>query len=185
MRRTANCGFLSAANPLLCQLVSSEVDQMDPNKPPDLSSMTGVPWLGRRRGPQPEEPAVGRSRGLLLSAEGPGLGRARGFPAPGDAPQGRGVTLPFTEPAVGRGRGLLLRPDDGGVGRARGLLFPAAEPKVEVARGAVLPRLEPQHAQTPPCEATTRDLTQETSAAKEVATRNVFTNTHSLCVLIF
>ncbi|XP_044052946.1 piwi-like protein 2 [Siniperca chuatsi] len=141
---------------------------MDPNKPPDLSSMTSVPWLGRRRGPQPEEPAVGRSRGLPLSTEGSGIGRARGFTTPGNTPQGRGVTLPFTEPVFGRARGLLVQPDDGGVGQARGLLLRAAEPKVGVAKGAILPSLEPQHGQTPPCDTTTRDLTEETSATKEI-----------------
>ncbi|XP_068460934.1 piwi-like protein 2 [Clinocottus analis] len=82
---------------------------MDPNKPP---SLTGVPSLGRGVGLQPQELAVGRSRGLLLSAEGPGLGRARGFPTFGDAPQGRGVTLPITDPVVGRARGLLLQAGD-------------------------------------------------------------------------
>ncbi|XP_054466269.1 piwi-like protein 2 [Anoplopoma fimbria] len=108
---------------------------MDPKKLPELS-MPGVPWLGR-------------SRGLLLSAEGPGVGRARGFPTSGDTPQGRGVTLPITD---------LM------VGRARGLLFQSAEPKVGVARGAILHNLEPQHGQTPPVETTTRDLTEGTSA---------------------
>ncbi|XP_070760250.1 piwi-like protein 2 [Enoplosus armatus] len=141
---------------------------MYPKKPPDLSSMTGVPWLGRGRGPQPEEPAVGRSRGLLLSPEGPAIGRARGFPSPGDIPQRRGVTLPFTEPVVGRAGGLVVQSGDGGVGRARGLLFPAVEPKVGVARGAILPSLEPQHGQTPPCDTMTQDLTEESSASKEV-----------------
>ncbi|XP_074493451.1 piwi-like protein 2 isoform X2 [Sebastes fasciatus] len=128
---------------------------MDPKKPPELISMTSIPWLGRGGGLQPQESAVGRGRGLLLSAEGPSLGRARGFPIPGDTPQGRGLTLPITEPMVGR---------------ARGLLFPAAEPKVGVARGAILPSLEPQHGQTPPHETTTRDLTEGTSAltSKEV-----------------
>ncbi|KAM9360170.1 piwi-like protein 2 [Symphorus nematophorus] len=146
---------------------------MDPNKPPDLSSMMGVLWLGRGRGLQPQEPAVGHSRGLPLSTEGPGVGRARGFSIPGDNPQGRGVSLPITEPVVGLARGLLLQSDDGGVSRGRGLLLPAAEQKVEVARGSVLPSLEPQHTQTPTCGTPTRDLTEETSSIKEVGTRNV------------
>uniref|UniRef100_A0A4W6EWH7 Piwi-like protein 2 n=1 Tax=Lates calcarifer TaxID=8187 RepID=A0A4W6EWH7_LATCA len=141
-----------------------------PFLPTDLSGMTGVPWLGRGRGLQPEELDVGRSRGLLLSTEGPGVGRARGFPTPGDTPQGQGVTVSITEPALGRARGLLLQSGDGGVGQARGLLFPTAEPKIGVARGAILPSLEPQHGQTPPFETTTRDLTEETAAlpTKEV-----------------
>ncbi|XP_071338262.1 piwi-like protein 2 isoform X2 [Trachinotus anak] len=130
---------------------------MDPDKPCDLSGMTGVPWLGRGRGLQPEELAVGRSRGLLPT-EGPGVGRARSFPTPGDTPQGRGVTVPITEPVLGRARGLLVQSGDGGVGRARGLLLPAAEPKVGVARGAILTSLEPHRRQTP----TTQDLKEET-----------------------
>uniref|UniRef100_A0A3B4Y785 Piwi-like protein 2 n=1 Tax=Seriola lalandi dorsalis TaxID=1841481 RepID=A0A3B4Y785_SERLL len=144
---------------------------MDPNKLPDLSGMTGVPWLGRGRGLQPEELAVGRSRGLLLSIEGSAVGRARGFPTPGDTPQGRGVTVPITEPVLGRARGLLVQSDIGG---ARGLHFPAGEPKVGVARG-ILPSLEPQHRQTPPCEDTTQDPTEETLAltTKEVGARDV------------
>ncbi|XP_038559876.1 piwi-like protein 2 [Micropterus salmoides] len=133
---------------------------MDPNKPPDHSSMTGVSWLGRGRGLQPEAPSAGRSRGLPLSTEESGRRRARDFPTPGDTPQGRGVTLPGTEPVFGRARWLLVQPD-GGVGRARGLVFPAAEPKVEAARGAVLPSLEPQNRQTPLCETTPRDLPKE------------------------
>ncbi|XP_040898052.1 piwi-like protein 2 [Toxotes jaculatrix] len=142
---------------------------MDPNKP-DLGGTTGVPWLGRGRGLQPEELGLGRSRGLLLSAAEPGVGRARGFATPCDTAQGRGVTIPSTEPVLGRARGLLVWPDDGGVGRARGLLFPAAEPKLGVARGAILPSLEPQHEQTPPCETKTQGLSEETSVqtTKEV-----------------
>uniref|UniRef100_A0A671UDX1 Piwi-like protein 2 n=1 Tax=Sparus aurata TaxID=8175 RepID=A0A671UDX1_SPAAU len=137
---------------------------MDPNKPPDLSGMTGVPWLGRGRALQPQEPAVGRSRGLPLFTEGPGLGRARGFLTLGDTPRGRGVGLPIAEPVVGLARGLLLKPEDGVFSRARELLFQATEPKVGVARGAILPSLEPQHRQTPPPppETTTPHLTEET-----------------------
>lgn len=137
---------------------------MDPNKPPDLSGMTGVPWLGRGRALQPQEPAVGRSRGLPLFTEGPGLGRARGFLTLGDTPRRRGVGLPIAEPVVGLARGLLLKPEDGVFSRARELLFQATEPKVGVARGAILPSLEPQHRQTPPPppETTTPHLTEET-----------------------
>ncbi|KAM3867717.1 piwi-like protein 2 [Diretmus argenteus] len=52
---------------------------MDPNKPPGLPGVTGMPWLqqlGRGRGFQPEVPAVGRGRGLQYSTEG--LGREAG-----------------------------------------------------------------------------------------------------------
>ncbi|KAE8291705.1 Piwi-like protein 2 [Larimichthys crocea] len=134
---------------------------MDRNTPPDLSGMTGVPWMGRGRALQPQEPAVGRSRGLPLSTEWPGVGRARSFLTPGDTLQECGVTPPITQQVVGRGRGVLLQPDDGGVGQARGLLFAAAEQKVGVARGTILPSLELQHGQTPPCETMTQDLTAE------------------------
>ncbi|XP_034397580.1 piwi-like protein 2 [Cyclopterus lumpus] len=120
---------------------------MDPKKPLTLT-MTGIPSLGRGGGLQPQEPAVGRSRGLLLSAEGPGIGRARGFPTFSDTPHGRGLTLPITDPVVGR---------------ARGLLFQAGDSKVGVARGAILPSLGPQHGQTPH-ETTKQDLTDGTSA---------------------
>ncbi|CAK6950431.1 piwi-like protein 2 [Scomber scombrus] len=139
---------------------------MDPIKPPDRGDMTGVPWLARGRGLQPEEAAVRRSRGLLLSTEGPSVGRARGFFTHGDTPQGPGVTLPITEPVVGRARGVLVQPDDGRLGRARGL-FPAAEPKVGVARGTILRSLESPYEQTPPCETMTREETP-TLTTKEV-----------------
>ena len=131
---------------------------MDQKKPPDLGSMSSMPWLGRRGGLQPQDPAVGRSRGLLLSPEGPNIGRARGFPTLGDTPQGRGVTLPITEPVVGR---------------ARGLLFPAAEPKVGVAGGAIMPSLETQHRPMAPHETQTQHQTVETSASttKEVRSK--------------
>lgn len=148
---------------------------MDPNKLPDHSGMTGVPWLGRGRGLQPGELAVGRSRGLLLSTEGPAVGRARGLPTTGDIPQGRGVTLPSAEPVLGRARGLLVQSEDGGVGRARGLLFSAAEPKVGIARGAILHGLEPQEKQIPPCETTAQGLKTEESLSltpKEVRARD-------------
>uniref|UniRef100_A0A8D3C5Y8 Piwi-like protein 2 n=1 Tax=Scophthalmus maximus TaxID=52904 RepID=A0A8D3C5Y8_SCOMX len=149
---------------------------MDPNKP-DLSGMAGVPLLGRGRGLQPEEPAVGRSRGLLLSTEGPGAARARVFPVPGSTStqQGRGVALPISEPVFGRARGLLWQCDDGVVARGRGLLFPAAEPKLGVARGAVMPSLQPQHGQKPPGETIKQCLTEETKA---LTTKEVDMSTH-------
>uniref|UniRef100_A0AAQ5YKS6 Piwi-like protein 2 n=1 Tax=Amphiprion ocellaris TaxID=80972 RepID=A0AAQ5YKS6_AMPOC len=125
---------------------------MDPCKPPDLGDMTDVHYLGRGRGLQPEDMAVGHSRGLLLSTEGPGVGRARFFPTPGDNPQGQGVPRSIGEPAIGRARGLLVQPDDLVVGRARGLLFSAAERRVGVARGAVMPRLDPQQGGASPCQ---------------------------------
>lgn len=140
---------------------------MDPNVPPDLSAMTGVPWLGRGRALHPQELAVGRSS-LLSPAEGPSIGRARGFPPLGDTPQGRGATLPEAQPSFGKAGGLLVQPDDGErVGRARGLLPPAPEPKVGVARGAILTSLEVPHGQAPAGEATGQRLT-ETPATKQV-----------------
>lgn len=149
---------------------------MDPNKQQaDLSGVPGLPWLGRGRGLRPREPAVGRSRGLLLLSEGLGVGRARGFPTTGDIPLGRGVTVPPTEP--GRGRGLFLQPEGEGFGRARRPLLPAAEPKVGVARGALLPSLEPQQKPIPPpAETTAQDLKTEESLpsnSEEVRARDV------------
>uniref|UniRef100_A0AAQ4PI17 Piwi-like protein 2 n=1 Tax=Gasterosteus aculeatus aculeatus TaxID=481459 RepID=A0AAQ4PI17_GASAC len=120
---------------------------MDPKKP-SILSMMGVPGLGRGGRPHPQEPSVGRSRGLLLSTEDRGGGRARGFLTCGDTPQGRGATLPITDHVVARGRGLL---------------FPSAEPKVGLARGSVLPDLEPLHGRTPPRETKAPDLTEGTS----------------------
>nr|AID66627.1 Piwil2 [Monopterus albus] len=153
---------------------------MDPSQTPDLSGMTGVPWMGRGR-QQPEKLAIGRSRGLLLSTEVLSTGRARGFPTPGDIPQGQGVTLPPTERVLGRTRGLPVEPDDGGVGQARGLFLPVAQPKLGIARGAALPNPEPPYGQTSLCETTARDPTQEmpTLTAQEAGTRNVDMPTHS------
>uniref|UniRef100_A0A7N6AL22 Piwi-like protein 2 n=1 Tax=Anabas testudineus TaxID=64144 RepID=A0A7N6AL22_ANATE len=106
---------------------------MDPDQPPDLSG----PWPGPRR-LQPEELALGRSRGLPLTTEGPGLGRARGLPVSGETLQGQEETLPVPEPVVGRARGLLVQRDGGGGGWARGLLLLTPEPKGGVARGSML-----------------------------------------------
>ncbi|XP_072243171.1 piwi-like protein 2 [Leuresthes tenuis] len=146
---------------------------MDPNKPTDLTDMTGVHWLGRGRGNQPKELPVGRSRGLLLATEG--SGRARGFLTPGNNSQGQPVFLPSPEPVFARGRGLLLQPDNSAVGRARGLLHPAAEPNVGVARGAVLPTLESKHGQSPPLETMTPAPTGHTPA---LAKQQISMQTH-------
>ncbi|XP_030594224.1 piwi-like protein 2 isoform X1 [Archocentrus centrarchus] len=124
---------------------------MDPRKPSHLPERMGVHCLGRGRGSQLGELAVGRSGGLLVSIEQPAVGRARGFPTSADNSMGQSVALPITEPVVGRARGLLVQPDVG-VGRARGLLVPAAEPKLGVARGAGIPRLAPQQGPTPSSE---------------------------------
>ncbi|KAK2837637.1 hypothetical protein Q5P01_014849 [Channa striata] len=142
---------------------------MDPHQLPDRSGVTDFPWVGRGQ-QQSEKLAVGRSRGLPLYTEGPGVGRARGFLSAGDFPQGRGANLPITECLVGRGRGLLVHPDVEGVGRGRGLLFLAPEQKVGVARGAVLPTPELKAEKTRPCKTVMRDLSQEmlTLATKEV-----------------
>ncbi|KAK5871677.1 hypothetical protein PBY51_004542 [Eleginops maclovinus] len=97
---------------------------MDPKRPPDVSSSASVPGMGRRGGLQPQEQAIGGSRGLLLSSEGFGIGRARGFPTLGDHHRQR-ITPPAVNPAFGRC-----------------LPFPAAEPKVGFARGDIRPPLE-------------------------------------------
>lgn len=78
--------------------------------------MGGIPWRGR-------------SRGL-------DVGRARGFFAPANVPQGQGSSIPACDPFAGRG----LRSDDGGLVPARGCLFPSTEPKI--ARGTVLASTE-------------------------------------------
>lgn len=122
---------------------------MDPKKPTDAGEPTR---LGRGRELQPDESAMGRSRGLLQTKGGPGVGRARGFLPPGDNIQGRAVSLPVSEPVVAQARGLLMKPDNLGVGRSRGFLFPAVEPKVVVASSAVLLGLEQQHGHGPSFE---------------------------------
>ncbi|XP_035770086.1 piwi-like protein 2 [Neolamprologus brichardi] len=126
---------------------------MDPGKPPDLTEKMGAHWLGRGRGLQLGESAVGRGRGLLLSTEEPAVGRGRAFPTFSDNSLGLSGAVPITEPVVGRGRALLAQQDIV-VGRARGLLIPAVESKVGVARSAGVLRLEPQEGPTPPSETT-------------------------------
>uniref|UniRef100_A0A3Q2VIP6 Piwi-like protein 2 n=1 Tax=Haplochromis burtoni TaxID=8153 RepID=A0A3Q2VIP6_HAPBU len=124
---------------------------MDPGKPPDLTEKMGAHWLGRGRGLQLGESAVGRGRGLLLSTEEPVVGRGRAFPTFSDNSLGLSGAVPITEPVVGRGRALLAQQDIV-VGRARGLLVPAVESKVGVARSAGVLRLDPQEGPTPPSE---------------------------------
>uniref|UniRef100_A0A3P8QN72 Piwi-like protein 2 n=1 Tax=Astatotilapia calliptera TaxID=8154 RepID=A0A3P8QN72_ASTCA len=124
---------------------------MDPGKPPDLTEKMGAHWLGRGRGLQLGESAVGRGRGLLLSTEEPVVGRGRAFPTFSDNSLGLSGAVPITEPVVGRGRALLAQQDIV-VGRARGLLVPAVESKVGVARSAGVLRLDPQEGRTPPSE---------------------------------
>lgn len=116
---------------------------MDPNKPPDFNGLTGAPWMGRGRGLQLMEPAVGRGRGLLPLAEGGTAEHVKAVPITHVTPLGRGMTG-FAEPVMGRARGLLVQPEGGALGRARGLPFTADEPALEVARGAVLPTLHPK-----------------------------------------
>ncbi|KAM8887213.1 piwi-like protein 2 isoform 2-T2 [Spinachia spinachia] len=128
--------------------VPSEVNQMDPKKPPNLSMM-GLSGLGRGGRLRSQEPAVERSRGLLLPTHDCGVGRARGFPSCGDTARGRGVALPVTDIVFARGRGLL---------------FQSAEPKVGLARGSILPNLELLHGRTPPRATMTPHLAEATSA---------------------
>lgn len=147
---------------------------MDPSKPTDLGDKTGVHWLGRGRRLQPEELAIGRSRGLLLTTEGPGTGRARSFLTPDDNFQRETVPLAPTESVLARGRGLLMQPDDQGVGRTSGLL-PVTGPKLGVSRGAVLSKMEVQHKRKPSFEMTPPVSAGNTSTfpEKEVGIRNV------------
>ncbi|XP_077377407.1 piwi-like protein 2 isoform X1 [Festucalex cinctus] len=90
---------------------------MDPNMPPASSDLAGIPWRGRSRGL-----AVGRGQGF--------------FVPPANIQQGQGSSIPSNDPLAGRARGL--QSDNRGLGRARGWLFPSAEPRVGIARGAVL-----------------------------------------------
>lgn len=149
-----------------------KVDQMDPGKPPDLTEKMGAHWLGRGRGLQLGESAVGRGRGLLLSTEEPVVGRGRAFPTFSDNSLGLSGAVPITEPVVGRGRALLAQQDIV-VGRARGLLVPAVESKVGVARSAGILRLDPQEGRTPPSETMMPALMGEspTLTKEEVRTR--------------
>nr|XP_057926139.1 piwi-like protein 2 [Doryrhamphus excisus]XP_057926140.1 piwi-like protein 2 [Doryrhamphus excisus] len=113
---------------------------MDPNRPPDLSDMAGIPLRGR-------------SRGL-------GAGRALGFIAPWGTQQSQAPTT-----LAGRGRGL--HPDDGGRGRARGWLFSTTEPNKGASRGTTLPSRELHYAETPSHETMLQDLTQNVPTMKE------------------
>ena len=128
---------------------------MDPDFAADIGSMAGFPWLGRGRGLQPQEPMVGRSRGLLLATEWP-AGRARGFPRPDDTPQAQGVTS--DQPVFGLARGLFLR---------------ATQPKLSVGRGSVIAIPEAEPIATPPCESMMLPLTEEIPATKEVCIRAI------------
>lgn len=133
---------------------------MDPNVP--HSFMTGVPFLGRGRAQPPQEPALGRSR-VLPATEEPRVGVARGFLPPDNTPPGCGSQTIF-----GRGRRLLSQPDVGVMaGRTRGLPLPAPEPKVGLARGAILSGLEPPPGHIPGSEATAIEPTK-TPSTKEV-----------------
>lgn len=141
---------------------STFFSQMDPNVP--HSFMTGVPFLGRGRAQQPQELALGRSRVLPAPTEEPRVGVARGFLPSDNTLPGRGVTLPVSQTMFGRGRGLVSQPDVGVIaGRARGLLLPAPEPKVHLARGAILSSLGTARGS----EATAQDPTK-TLSTKEV-----------------
>lgn len=138
---------------------------MDPNVP--HSFMTGVPFVGRGRAQQPQEPALGHQR-VLPATEEPRVGVARGFLPTDITSPGRGVALPVSQTMFGRGRGLVSQPDVGVMaGRARGLLSPAPEPTVGLARGAILSSMEPPLGHTPGSEATAQEPTKSPSR-KEV-----------------
>lgn len=131
--------------------------QMDPNVP--RSFLTGVPFLGRGRAQQPQEPALGRGR-VLPATEEPG--------GPATLP-GRGLALPVSQTMFGRGRGLVSQPDVGVMaGFARGFLLPTPEPKVGLARGVILGSLEP------PCEQTLGSKATAQEPSKNLSTKEVF-----------
>lgn len=133
--------YHASVNLFCCQQIISEVDHMEPSKPPDISGMkvAGLPALGR--GLQLET-VLGRSRGLPLAAETPSVGRARGVFTPGETVPGPALSLPTTVPV--QGRGVLAQPESLVFGRARGVLLQKVEPKVGVARGSVLSSLQLQ-----------------------------------------
>uniref|UniRef100_A0A671PUD1 Piwi-like protein 2 n=1 Tax=Sinocyclocheilus anshuiensis TaxID=1608454 RepID=A0A671PUD1_9TELE len=107
---------------------------MDPKRPPfpGPPGVTRMPWMqsAEDQGQLPDQPPLGRARGLVLPKDEPLPGRGRALGGPGEMPVrfGRGITPSVSEPLVGIPRGVRLPTDEGGFGRARGFLLPAPEP---------------------------------------------------------
>uniref|UniRef100_A0A8C1HX52 Piwi-like protein 2 n=1 Tax=Cyprinus carpio carpio TaxID=630221 RepID=A0A8C1HX52_CYPCA len=115
---------------------------MDPKRPPfpGPPGVTRMPWMqsAEDQGQLPDQPPLGRARGLVLPKDEPLPGRGRALGVPGEMPVrfGRGITPSVSEPLVGIPRGVRLPTDEGGFGRARGFLLATPEPSVGIGRGA-------------------------------------------------
>ncbi|XP_043096806.1 piwi-like protein 2 [Puntigrus tetrazona] len=98
---------------------------MDPKRPPfpGPPGVTRMPWMPSAgdQGPSPDQPSLGRARGLVLPKDEPLPGRSR---VPGEVPVRFGSAITVRQPAVGVSRGVRLPTDAGGFGRARGFLLP-------------------------------------------------------------
>uniref|UniRef100_A0A8C1F1C1 Piwi-like protein 2 n=1 Tax=Cyprinus carpio carpio TaxID=630221 RepID=A0A8C1F1C1_CYPCA len=117
---------------------------MDPKRPPfpGPPGVTRMPWMqsAEDQGQLPDQPPLGRARGLVLPKDEPLPGRGRALGVPGEMPVrfGRGITPSVSEPLVGIPRGVRLPTDEGGFGRARGFLLATPEPSVGIGRGATV-----------------------------------------------
>uniref|UniRef100_A0A8C2I185 Piwi-like protein 2 n=1 Tax=Cyprinus carpio TaxID=7962 RepID=A0A8C2I185_CYPCA len=117
---------------------------MDPKRPPfpGPPGVTRMPWMqsAEDQGQLPDQPPLGRARGLVLPKDEPLPGRGRALGVPGEMPVrfGRGITPSVSEPLVGIPRGVRLPTDEGGFGRARGFLLATPEPSVGIGRGAAV-----------------------------------------------
>lgn len=117
---------------------------MDAKRPPFLGppGVTRMPWMqsAEDQGQLPDQPPLGRARGLVLPKDEPLPGRGRAIGVPGEMPVrfGRGITPSVSEPVVGAPRGVRIPTDEGGFGRARGFLLPTPVPSVGIGRGAAV-----------------------------------------------
>uniref|UniRef100_A0A672JY51 Piwi-like protein 2 n=1 Tax=Sinocyclocheilus grahami TaxID=75366 RepID=A0A672JY51_SINGR len=117
---------------------------MDPKRPPypGPPGVTRIPWIqsAEDQGQPPDQPPLGRARGLVLPKDEPLLGRGRALGVPGEMPVqfGRGITRSVMELPVGIPRGVRLPIEEGGFGRARGFLLPTLDPTVGIGRGAAV-----------------------------------------------
>ncbi|RXN37466.1 piwi 2 [Labeo rohita] len=115
---------------------------MDPKRPPypGPPGVTRIPWMQsvEDQGQPPDQPPLGRARGLVLPKDEPLPGRGRALGVPGEMPVrfGRGITQPVSEPSVGIPRGVRLPIEEGAFGR--GFLLPTPEPTVGMGRGTAV-----------------------------------------------
>nr|AFP96783.1 piwi-like 2 [tetraploid red crucian carp x Cyprinus carpio] len=117
---------------------------MDPKRPPfpGPPEVTRLPWMlsAEDQGQPPDQPPLGRARGLVLTRDEPLLGRGRALGVLGEIPVGfgRGITQSVSELPVGVPRGVRLPIEEGGFGRARGFLLPSLDPTVGIGGGAAV-----------------------------------------------